>query len=187
MWVFLAISHQIIPTVAALLSLSSPTTQLQVRMRGRKMAVHGKTTPPAPNPQWDFNFMPWEKSNQGFRVHVRKVWEYLLAGSARMMPATWMPWSHYWALKTFPRFNVYHRWKTWKRAFVLVLHLREHSTGFTVRASSIYISMVTSRTWPPPPNPFHPIHNAIFQENWVNKQRNRDELIIPRNLLSVIF
>lgn len=33
----------------------------------------------------------------------------------------------------------------------------------------------------PPPQIFpRPKHNAIFQENWVNKQCNREELIIPR-------
>lgn len=42
---------------------------------------------------------------------------------------------------------------------------------------------------PPPPTEIfsRPKHNAISQENWVNKQRNREELIIPENILRLGF
>lgn len=190
MWVFLAISHQIISTVAALVSLSSSTTQLHFRMRERKMAVHGKTTPAA----------PLHPTHSGISIscHGRKATkgsEFMWGKYENIFWQAVQEWckppecrghitEH---LKYFPASMCITGGKPGKGLSSWSFSLRENSTGFTVHASSIYIFMVTSRMWPPPPNPFHPIRNAIFQENWVNKQRNQDELIIPRNLLSVIF
>lgn len=185
LWYVSIHSHQIISTAAPLLCLSSSTTQLHFRMWGRKMAVCGKTTPlpppplRTPIPLWDFNFMPWERGTQEFRVHVRKVREYFLAASATIMQGTRTPRSHYWALLMFSRpGKVFH-------LSTALLSVREDSACFTVTRTNL--PWRHQKYGPPPPNPLHPKIYTISQENWVNKQWNQDEPIISRNLLSVIF
>lgn len=95
--VFLAISHQIIPTVAPLLCLSSSTTQLHFRMWGRMMVVRGKTTNPSPPSK-----APIRGAGISISCHERKAtegseftWgEYENVFCRTDAQGTRMPWSH---------------------------------------------------------------------------------------------
>ncbi len=78
-----------------------------------------------------------------------------------------------------------------KTTFVFVLHVWAFKTALSLQWHTNLPFKFFLR-WhqaydPLPPHPCHPKHNAIFQGNWVNQQWKQEELIIPQNLLSVIF
>lgn len=72
----------------------------------------------------------------------------------------------------------------------LWLHPPEQCAGFeAAHATYIYIFTVAPRLWPLPQILPTPNIMSSCRKNWVNKQRNQDELIIPPppNLMSVMF
>lgn len=161
----------------------------------------GTTTPATltKTPLWDFNFMPWEKGNRGFRVHVRKAWEYFLAedsqcnNDARRMNATLIFDLFFPPILNLYQSPVEHLTQT----FIFSLHVsafKKTTQIFHLFDLFIYFYSQTEHMTPAPlsPNPCHPKHNAIFQgklgQSAVQRRRaNNAPQLIVSHILSQRF
>lgn len=153
----------------------------------------GTTTPATltKTPLWDFNFMPWEKGNRGFRVHVRKAWEYFLAEDSQSVQQwckTHECHRYFWS--SFPPvLNLYHQWNIWRRlsSFHCMSQLLKTTQIFHLFDLFIYFYSQTEHMTPAPLSLAIPNTMPSFRGKWVNQQWNEDELIMPHNLLWVTF
>lgn len=143
--------------------------------------------------------MPWERGNQRFRVHASDRMGIFLSGQCKsdarhlnafdILPRTLRNFllqcglhePHTQKNEPHPTHTHTHLW----------LHPPEPCAGFeAAHASYIYIFTVAPRLRPLPQILPTPNIMSSYGKNWVNKQRNQDELITPShppNLLSVMF
>ena len=173
--------------------LSLSTTQLHFGMRGRTMAVRGKTKPPptphpsTPHPAAGFQFHAMRERQPGVQSSCEesmRVFPFLAEDSRSVQE---------WCKAHQCHGHIYlwliHQLENLKKksAFIFLLHVwSAETTAQSLRqhTNPPFICLCWHQAYDPlpPKNPRHPKRKAIFQGNWVNQQWNQDELIIPSKL-----